>query len=267
MRQRNLARPRMQAAAHQSRHAGGVVRRPKWPPVGERAAFERAGDGRHHGDFEELGRRQRRQDGRQARRQHGFAGAGRAHHEKIMAAGRGHFERALGAFLPLDVGKVEGRTRHIENLWYWPRQHLAAFEMVGELDQRGGRDDLDVGARPGRFRSAGRRAHQAFAAGIGADGGRQHAGNRRNRAVKAEFAQHREARESIMRDGADRRHQAERDRQVVMAAFLGQIGGRQIDGDAAGRQRQSRGDHGRTHPLPRLRDGLIGQAHDGHCIV
>ncbi len=38
----------------------------------------------------------------------------------------------------------------------------------------------------------------------------------------------------IRRNGADRRHQPERDRQIVMAAFLRQIGGREIDGDAAG---------------------------------
>src|SRR6202000_2731343 len=30
-----------------------------------------------------------------------------------------------------------------------PRQHLRALEMVGDLDQRVGRDDLDVGAGPG----------------------------------------------------------------------------------------------------------------------
>jgi hypothetical protein len=36
-----------------------------------------------------------------------------------------------------------------------------------------------------------------------------------------------------MRDRADRRHQAKRNRQVVMAAFLGQVGRREIDGDAA----------------------------------
>jgi hypothetical protein len=33
---------------------------------------------------------------------------------------------------------------------------------------------------------------------------------------------------------APSRHQAKRDRQIVMAAFLGQIGGREIDGDALG---------------------------------
>ena len=61
---------------------------------------------------------------------------------------------------------------------------------------------------------------------------------------------------------ADRGHQAERDRQVVMAAFLGQVGGREIDGDAAGRQRQAGGDQRRAHPLLGFRHRLVGQADD-----
>ena len=108
-----------------------------------------------------------------------------------------------------------------------------------------------------------RRADQSFAARIGADGGGQHAGDRRDRAVEAEFAEHGEAGQRIVRNGADRRHQAERDRQIVVAAFLGQIGGREIDGDAAGRQRQPGGDHRRAHPLARLGDRFVGKADDG----
>ena len=122
-----------------------------------------------------------------------------------------------------------------------------------------GRDDLHLRARPGRFRPAGGRADQPFAARIGADRRRQHAGDRRDRAVEAELAQHREAGERVMRDRADRRHQAERDRQIVMAAFLRQVGGREIDGDAARRQREARGDQRRAHPLAASDTALSGR--------
>ncbi len=135
--------------------------------------------------------------------------------------------------------------------------------MVGDLDQRARRDDLDVRARPRRLRAAGRRTDQAFLARIGADRGGKHAGHRRDRAVEAEFAEHGEAGQRIRRDRADRRHQPERDRQVVMAAFLGQVGGRQIDDDPPRRQRQPRGDQRRADPLARLRHRLVGQADDG----
>ncbi len=95
MGERHFARPRMQAAADQRRHAGGVMRRAERPPVGQRAAFDLAGDRGDHGHFEKLGRRQRRQDRGQPRRQHRFAGAGRADHQEIVAAGGGDFERAV----------------------------------------------------------------------------------------------------------------------------------------------------------------------------
>ena len=196
------------------------------------------------------------------RRQHRFAGAGRADHQQIVAAGRGDFERALGAFLALDVGEVERRTVHFENFRLRPRQHLRALEMIGELNERRRRDDFDVGARPGGFRPAGRRAHQAFAARIGADGGGQHAGDRRDRAVEAELAEHGEAGQRVVRDGADGGHQAERDRQIVVAAFFGQVGRREVDGDAARRQREARGGQRRAHPLARFGDRFVGQADD-----
>src|SRR5256885_10794227 len=36
----------------------------------------------------------------------------------------------------------------LADLWARPHQHLRPLEVVGELDQRSGRDDLHVGARP-----------------------------------------------------------------------------------------------------------------------
>ena len=163
---------------------------------------------------------------------------------------------------PLMSARSSGWAVHFEDFRLRPRQHLRAFEMVGELNERRRRDDFDLGARPGRFRPARRRAHQAFVARIGADGGGQHAGDRRDRAIEAELAEHGKTRQRIVRDGADRGHQAKRDRQIVVAAFLGQVGWRQIDGDAARRQREARGGQCRAHPLARFGDRLVGQADD-----
>ncbi len=47
-----------------------------------------------------------------------------------------------------------------------------------------------------------------------------------------------------------------------MAAFLRQVGGREIDGDAARRQRQAGGDQRGAHALARLAHRLVGQADD-----
>ncbi len=47
-----------------------------------------------------------------------------------------------------------------------------------------------------------------------------------------------------------------------MRAFLGQVGGRKVDGDALERQRQADGAEGGAHPLAAFRHRLVGQADD-----
>ena len=101
-----------------------------------------------------------------------------------------------------------------------------------------------------------------FPRGVGGDRRRQDARDRADRSVEREFADDRVAFERVVRDGADRRHDAERDRQVVMAALLGHVGGREIDGDALGGQRQARGDKGGSDTLARFGDRLVAEADD-----
>src|SRR6266436_1440377 len=48
-----------------------------------------------------------------------------------------------------------------------------------------------------------------------------------------------------------------------MAAFLGKIGGREVDRDSSRRKRETRGDQRGTHPFARLRHRLVGQSNDG----
>ena len=143
------------------------------------------------------------------------------------------------------------------------RQHLRALEVVGELDQRARREDLEIGRRPRRLGAAGGRANQAFTGGVGGDRRRQHAGDRADRAVEREFADHREAVERIGRNGADRRHHRERNRQVVMAAFLRHVGRREVDGDPLRRKGETRGDQRRAHPLARFAHRLVAKTDDG----
>ena len=47
-----------------------------------------------------------------------------------------------------------------------------------------------------------------------------------------------------------------------MAALLGKIGGREIDGDSPGGKREAGGNQGRADPLARFGHGLVGQADD-----
>ena len=56
--------------------------------------------------------------------------------------------------------------------------------------------------------------------------------------------------------------QRDGDGQIVVAAFLGEIGGREVDDDAARRQRQAQRADGGAHALAAFADGLVGQADD-----
>lgn len=177
-----------------------------------------------------------------------------------MAPGRSDLQHALGAFLPLDVGEVGQRPGLACHGGLRPRHHLRALEVVGELDERTRREDVDVRGRPGGFRPRRRRADQALSPVIGRNRGRQDAGNRRDRTVERKFAEHGVAGERIGRDRADRRHHGERDRQIVVAPFLGQVGRSKVDRDPLGGQREPGCDQRRPHPLTALGHGLVRQA-------
>ena len=112
MRERDLARPGAHAAADQRRQRGRMMRVAERAAAAEAAVGEQAGDRVDHADLERLGRRERRQQAGQALRQHRLAGAGRADHQQIVAAGGRDLERALGRLLALDVAQVGiGRRR------------------------------------------------------------------------------------------------------------------------------------------------------------
>ena len=83
-----------------------------------------------------------------------------------MSASSRDLERALGAFLSLDVREVEHAGVTFANFGLRPRKNLRTLEVIGELDQRLRRDDLDFGTGPGRFGSACVRADQALAASV-----------------------------------------------------------------------------------------------------
>jgi hypothetical protein len=113
---------------------------------------------------------------------------------------------------------------------------LQSLEVVDEDQQVGRREYGHVGCRPCRLGPTRCRADQPLAESVGPDRRRQRAGDRRDRSVEGKLAQHAEALDRVAGDGADGRHQSKRDGKIVMAALLGKIGGREIDGDALGRQ-------------------------------
>ena len=87
-------------------------------------------------------------------------------------------------------------------------------------------------------------------------------GDRRQCAVQRQFAENGETIERIRRDSTDRGHDAKRNGQIVMAAFLGHIRGRKIYGDALRRQRESGSDQRGANPFARFRDRLVAEPHN-----
>ena len=84
-------------------------------------------------------------------------------------------------------------------------------------------------------------------------------GHRVQSAVQRQLAECRVAVQVLARHHLHRRQHAQRDRQVEVAAFLQQVGRRQVDQHPPRRQRQAHGAEGRTHPLARLAHRLVGQ--------
>ena len=111
MRERDLARPQASAAADDRRRRGAVMRRAERPatPFGDRR--KRPRERMQHRAFERLGVVERRQQSRQALRQHALAGAGRPDEQQAVPSRRRDLERALRRGLAAHVGEVRARWR------------------------------------------------------------------------------------------------------------------------------------------------------------
>ncbi len=232
--ERHLAGAGVDAAAHQRSHGGGMMRGAEGPPVGERALGEKARHGVHHRHLEQLRRAQRRQDGRQAGRQHRLAGPRRSAEKEVVAAGCGDLQRALRRLSCPRTSRRSGIAPEAMRMaGAGAESTCTPAHMIGELDERARRDDPHVAGRPGGFRPALVRADEAMTTPARRDRRGQHAGHRRDRAVEGELAEHGHAIEAIGGNRADGGHDAECDRQVEVAALLGQVGGGEVDDNPA----------------------------------
>ncbi len=107
MSQRHLTRPRIRSSTHDRRRRRAVVRRAKRRTGHERAPGRKEArngvDSRH---LQRLGSRERREDSRQAAREHRLAGSRRPHQQDVVRAGGGDLERTAGALLSAHVRQI-----------------------------------------------------------------------------------------------------------------------------------------------------------------
>ncbi len=136
--------------------------------------------------------------------------------------------------------------------------------MVDELDQGFRGKNIHLLARPGGLRAGRLGADQAEPVGMGGHGGGKGPGDGKQAAIQRQFAHDGVGLQEIRGDDAQRREKGERDGQVVVAAFLGQVGGREVDdGEALARKGEADGMQRGPHPLAAFAHRLVGQADHG----
>jgi len=94
------------------------------------------------------------------------------------------------------------------------------------------------------------------------DCGEQYARRRRDSTVEAQLSDRDIMGESFSVCCPDRCQQTERNRQIVMRAFLGQVGRRQVHRDPFGREREADRGERRSDPLTAFGYRLVGKADD-----
>ena len=168
---------------------------------------------------------------------------------------------------PLTSREVGQRRRVGLDVGLGPRQRLQAREVIDQRQQVRRGQHGHVLVRPGRLGPAGRRADQPLAHGVGADRRRQRTRHGADRGIERQLADGSIALDGVGRDGAHRHHHGERDRQVEVAALLGQVGGREVDRDVLEGQAEADGVQRVAHALAALRHRLVGQADDGEHVL
>lgn len=255
--------PKITAAADQCHGGGGVVRRPirPLPPARD---VETAAQGLHCGGFQRFVLRHRRQDPGKAGRQHRLAGTGRADQQQAVLARRGHFHGAPGLQLPLDVAEIRIGRQLADRLRLVPLQPgggIARAEVGADIQQGGRREDLRLGQQCGFVGIGGRQDEAAPVAillllALHGAGHGQRAANGQQLARQRQFAGIFVVVQTIRRHLFGGGEDAQGDGQVEATGVLGQVGGGQVDGNAAG---------GEFKPgvLQRRPDAVLGFLHLG----
>ena len=203
------------------------MRRPKRPTIGEGAAGKIAGNGMDQRNFEQFARAKRRQNQGSRAASIDLPAPGGPFSSRLWPPAAA-ISSARWHSPDLYVAQIRQCRRQSAHRGPRPRHDLRAFEMIGELNQRNRRDTSISRSGPGRLRAALARADQSVATRIRGDRSRQYTGDRGDRPVECEFTENGIILQSVRSYRADRRHNAERDRQIVMAALFGRSAGARL---------------------------------------
>ena len=211
--------------------------------------------------LERLRLRQRREDPREAPRQHRLARPRRAREQQVVRSRCGELERTPRPFLPAHLSQVGQRTRpRPVPLLGLGRLQLAA-QVRHRLGEMGDRYRLDPRERrlDGRLR---RTQDPSQPGGAGALGDREHAAHRPQPSIQRELADSGVAVELLDRHLPGRSQQRERDRQVERRPLFLQARRGEIDGDLALRPVALGGANAAPDAVLRLLARAIGEPDD-----
>ncbi len=260
MREARLTRPQLRSAADDRRRRGAVVRRAERRVADQRVLrIDQTGDRVDPRDLERRILLQRRQDPRQATREHRLADSRRPAEEHVVPAGRRELECTARAFLPAHVGEVERR----------PPRPAVARDPLGRLQLAAQvRDGLREMTHTHRLDSGKRRLGARIECADEplepcaprALRDREHAADTPQPSVERELAAGCVLRQPVARNLPRRGQQRQRDRQVEARALLLQLGGREVDGRLVPGPLELGGLDAAAHALLRFLTGAIDEA-------
>jgi hypothetical protein len=191
-----------------------------------------------------------------------------------VAAGRSHFQGALGGLLAADIVKVDGELLKLsEELLGDDGVGFAlddadnrGVEQIEHIEERGDRIDVDALDNRGFSGVGGGQDQVGNSLFAGQDGHGQHAGDGADAAVEAELADHEKAAEVGGPQGAVSSKNADGDGKIEAGAFFLDVGRGEVDGDEGGRDGVAGVLDGGTDAVAAFAHRGVGQA-DGVKVI
>ena len=203
------------------------------------------------------------------RGEHRFSGTGRADHDDVVAAAGSHFQRTLGVNLTPDVAEIDTVAQRLAedpvDIDLQRRYVPVTLEKVQRLHQVAHRMHVDS-ARDGCLAGVFAWENHALVTGLaGLHGHRQNAPDGPHGSVECQLAEDDVLRKDLGRDVSGSGQDAHGNGQVKGRSFLSDIGGREIDGNAAVRKDPAGVLYCGGYTIPAFLDGVVRQTDHREC--
>ena len=235
--ERYFSRARHRAAADQSRITDGMVRGAERPRADQTARrLKDSRDAVNPRGLDGFLERHRRHDRGDALGQHGFAGAGRANQQNVVATRAGNFQRAFRGHLAAHVTQIDrvlaGFGEHLRSVHGDGLKRFRRVDHIHSLRQRLYGEDVDAFDDGGFARIRFGDHDVLYAAIARRQRGGEGAAHGTDAAVQRELAEKHVRVENLPEKRALASHQTEGHGQIERGTFLSNVSGREVDRDS-----------------------------------